>query len=69
VSNFSRVSVRQMDRMFKAAQADGEQPFATIKRYWADPTPFEAEAAVEQRALNARIDASIAKARAARGLS
>lgn len=66
---FSRVSVRQMDRMFKAAQAADEQPFATIKSYWANPEPFEAERKVEQRKLNARIDAAIAKARAGRGLS
>lgn len=66
---FSRVSVRQMDRMFKAARMADEQPFATIKSYWDDPAPFEAEQEAEQRKLNARIDASIAKARAGRGLS
>jgi hypothetical protein len=55
------ISVRKMNRMFAAAKAAGERPFATIERYWNDPdyaADLDAEQAVEQAKLNARLDES-----------
>jgi hypothetical protein len=45
-------------RMLRHAQ------FETIKAYWRDPAPFEAEREREQARMNAEWDARVAKARA-----
>jgi hypothetical protein len=57
------ISVRQLARCMADAKAAGEEPFSTIKSYWANPEPFEAERAVEQARLNARIDDAQRRAR------
>lgn len=44
-------------RLLKAAEA--EQFGETIKAYWRDPAPFEAEREREQAKLNAQIDAAV----------
>jgi hypothetical protein len=57
-----------MDRMLRAT--DGEQPFAATRRYITDPAfaaAMDAQREIEQRRLNAQIDASIARVRAERG--
>lgn len=64
---FSRVSVRQMDRMFKAAQA-ADEPFDApiLKRYWADPEfrkQHDAETQSWRDRTNAMIDESMRRHR------
>lgn len=51
------------------ASVRSEEPFATLNRYWTDPdyrAELASERVTQQAALNARIDANIAAARARR---
>jgi hypothetical protein len=51
---------QRFQRMLKAAER--EQFGDTIKAYWHDPAPFEAEREREQARLNAEIDAAVRRA-------
>lgn len=51
----------RFQRMLTAAER-ADAPFATIREYWRDPAPFEAEREQEQAKLNARIDAAVRRA-------
>lgn len=61
-------ATQRQARLLEAAARDGitvhdlrGQGFDTIKAYWRDPAPFDAEIARNRAAANAAIDAAVRK--------